>query len=44
MSPKKFLLQKAGYQPFVALQGDSPHDVVFNAQLTPLYPVTTRHA
>lgn len=41
ISPKKLLLKKDGYEPFVASQGDSPHDIVFSAQLTPLAAVST---
>ena len=34
LAPKTFLLKKEGYEPFIAQQGDSAHDVVVTAKLS----------
>ncbi len=33
-APRKFVLQKEGYEPFVTIQAETSHDVVISAQLT----------
>ena len=33
-APRKFILKKDGFEPFTAVQGDAPHDVVIAAKLS----------